>query len=145
MYSVSVKLLQFRLLFRHCICGYFCPVPQPAVSLNILDGRALYYAGTSLSLRCNALVDVTVDIPYQISFTWTRSGSVLVSGNRLMISNATQLSQYAHYSTLEIITLSRIADTGTYSCRINLYVVSASFVQGSSPIVMESINIQGKD
>ena len=89
-------------------------------------------------------MDVTVDIPYLLSFTWTRSGYVLVSGNRLMISNATQLSQYAHYSTLEITALSRIADTGTYSCRVNLLAVSASFVQGSSQTIMESINIQGK-
>lgn len=103
-----------------------------------------FNAGSSLMLRCNALVDRTVDIPYLLTFVWSKSGSNLASSSRIEISNATQLSQNTYFSTLEISSLSRSADTGTYSCRVNLQPESANLqVQGSSQTNMEAISIQG--
>ena len=119
-------------------------VPQPTVVMEILHSGTPIYAGVSLTLRCNVLVDETVDIPYRLVYTWSRSGSVLGNSGRIMISNATQLSQDAYYSTLVIGSLSRITDTGTYTCRVALQADSIDLqVQGSSQIDMESIIIQG--
>ena len=103
-----------------------------------------FYAGRSLTMECFVLVDVSVDIPYRITYSWLRSGLTLNADDRIEISNVTQNRLYSYAATLMINPISKTTDTGTYTCSVVIHPNSTEIeVQGSSQSDTESIIIEG--
>ena len=120
-------------------------VPQPRVEVTAFPGGVLFYAGSELTLRCSIEIDVAVDIPFTVSVTWLKSGSVISSNDRTAISNVTQLSPYIYEGSLVLDPLSSTSDTGIYMCQVAVSPVSAELlVQGVSQAGMETVTVQGK-
>lgn len=76
---------------------------------------------------------------------WLKSGEVLRNDAHTTISNVTQLSSYAHESTLGLNPLSRASDSGTYTCNVIISPDTSSLsVQGANQADMETVIVQGK-
>lgn len=79
-----------------------------------------YYAGSNLSLRCIIQVDPVVDIPYDVTAEWRKSGAVLGSDDRISVSNLTQQSSYTYLSNVNFNPLSSTSDMGIYTCHVTV-------------------------
>lgn len=119
-------------------------VPQPRVEVTTLHGSAPFYAGSALTLRCSVQVDVTVDVQHRVTLTWLRSGTAIMSNDRITISNLTQLSPHTYEAILDLNPLSSTSDTGTYACQVAVSPGPViAHVQGARQIDTEAILVQG--
>ena len=118
-------------------------VPPPEVKVTILDTFPLY-AGSALTLRCTAEIDMSVDISYTVGVEWFKSGEALDSSNRIAISNVTQLSSNQYEATVHMYTLSSTLDSGSYGCKIEVDPEAyMHLIHGSMKTDVESVTVQG--
>ena len=77
-------------------------------------------AGSNLTIYCDIAIDDTVDTPFNVTTTWTRNDTVLVSNSRVMIIEpySTDFNQYQ--SRIEFSTLSSTMDSGVYTCDVSV-------------------------
>ncbi len=87
-------------------------VPPPEVTITQPTGP--HYAGSTVSLACQATINEAVDTGVQISASWTKPGQ---TDERVTISAVTQTGSHTYESTLTISPLG-LQDSGDYNCEI---------------------------
>ena len=121
-------------------------VPRPMVEISTVPESGPFYAGSGLSLRCTIEVDSVLDVPYLVNVEWLKSGIMLRSDDRVLISNVTQQSSRLYLASVDLSPLSVTTDTGTYTCRV---VVDTNppmlYVQRIVHFDMEAVTPQSKN
>ena len=95
-------------------------VPVPLVNVTRTQVYDTLLAGSTLTIYCDIAIDDTVDTPFNVTTTWTRNDTVLVSNSRVMITGpySTDFNQYQ--SRIEFSTLSSTMDSGVYTCDVSV-------------------------
>ena len=102
------------------------------------------YAGNPLTLKCTAEVDTSVDVLYTIGVVWLKSGEMLNSDGRRIISNITQSTSDNYEATMYITSMSRVLDEGSYSCQVTVSADSSLLsIQSAMETDMVTITVQG--
>ena len=102
------------------------------------------HAGNPLTLKCAAEVDTSVDVLYTIGVMWLKSGEMLNSDDRRIISNITQSTSDNYEATMYITSMSRVLDAGSYSCQVTVSADSSLLsIQSAMETDMVTITVQG--
>ena len=120
-------------------------VPSP-VSITLSPSHpSPYFAGSTVTLTCEAMASSLIDTSINAVFSWTRNGEVISNDNHVTITQASSTTT-THQSILTITQLNHELDTGSYQCSASFEPVSSSFYLSSSLTEESSsfsINIQG--
>lgn len=115
--------------------------PPPVVDVTT-QNTSPFYAGSALTLRCTAEIDISVDVSYMVEVEWLKSGELLESNDHTTISNVTQLSSHHYEATLHLNPLSKTLHTASYSCKVTASP-DTSLVQGAMQTGVKTITVQG--
>ena len=107
-------------------------VPVPLVDVTRTQVYDNLLAGSTLTIYCDIDIDVNVDTPFNVTTTWTRNDTVLVSNSRVTIIGPYSTDFNGYQSRIEFSTLSSTMDSGVYTCDVSvtsdsdyLYVIDA--------------------
>ena len=107
-------------------------VPVPSVVVNRTQEYDNLLAGSTLTIYCDIAIDANVDTPFNVTTTWTRNNTVLVSNSRVTIIEPYSTDFNEYQSRIEFSTLSSTIDSGAYTCDVSvtsdsdyLYVIDA--------------------
>ena len=101
-----------------------------------------YFAGSIITLTCEAMASTLIDTSINIVFSWTRNGEVISGDNRVTITQDNYLTATAHRSILSIAQLNHELDAGSYQCSALFEPVRSSQTLSSSlPKTSSSLNI----
>ena len=120
-------------------------VPSP-ISITLSPSHpSPYFAGSTVTLTCEAMASSLIDTSINVVFSWTRNGEVISDDNRVTITQASSTAT-THQSILTINQLNHELDNGLYQCLAFFEPVSSS--QYLSPSGAEStsslnLSIQG--
>ena len=77
------------------------------------------YAGGIMTLKCSTEISAYVDIPINVTFSWSRNDFPLETSSRIFITDfAKRRNLYS--SIIHFHTLSKNIDTGEYTCGVIL-------------------------
>ena len=86
-----------------------------------------------------------MDTTLSVVISWNRSGDQVISSDRILVSNATEVSAFTYRSELQIDILSQSVDNGDYRCDVT---ISSSpplqYVQDATSFDVESIIVQSE-
>ena len=99
-------------------------VPAPNVTVTRSQVEDTLLAGSQLTIYCDIVVDINVDIPFTVNTTWTRTNSEV--NDTIIDSTTGRVVVYSPYSTginnyqsrIEFSTLSSVEDPGDYTCEV---------------------------
>ncbi len=87
---------------------------QPSVHIE-RSPSGNHFTGQSLTLKCWTHLNDTVDIPVQVTHTWTGPGGTIRTDSRRTLTGVS-VNGSIYYSTLTFRSL-RTSDSGTYQCQ----------------------------
>ena len=104
-----------------------------------------YFAGSTVTLTCEAMASSLIDTTINALFSWTKNGEIITGDSRMSIAQATSTAT-AYQSILTITQLNHELDNGSYQCSAFFEPVSSSVYLSSSNAEASSsldINVQG--
>ena len=95
-------------------------VPVPLVNVTRTQEYNNLLAGSTLTIYCDIAIDVNVDTPFNVTTTWTRNNTVLLSNSRVTIIEPYSTDFNEYQSRIEFSTLSSTMDSGVYTCDVSV-------------------------
>ena len=118
-------------------------VPPPSVTITHVPSTALF-TGSDATLYCTVNVNEAVDTEVVVSVSWRKSGVIILSGDRIWITNVEPRGPLSYESTLAISPLS-IQDRGEYSCEVTIHPeLPSQLITGNTGTFNSTPDIQGK-
>ena len=105
-------------------------------------------AGSQLTIYCDIVVDINVDIHFTVSTTWTRTNND--DNDTIIDSTTSRVVVYSLYSTginkhqsrIEFSTLSSVEDPGDYTCEVLIDSITDYTFVYNSDTNSETITLQ---
>ena len=104
-------------------------------------------AGSNLTFTIDISVDSNMDSPHTVSVNWTRDGIILTNGERITLSNVSNVNGSNLYQAqLMFSTLSSTMDSGMYASIISINSISPNpYIIDTLPTTeILDINVNGK-
>ena len=123
-------------------------VPPPLLMLTQSRDGENQLAGSNLTFTIGISVDSYVDTPHTLFVSWTRNGSILNNGERIIVSNVSNTSGSNLYQAQLIFSsLSSTIDSGTYATSVSINSIpSFPYVTSALPTTeMVKITVTGKN
>ena len=128
-------------MFRMLSPNLLHAVPSPVFVTVSTSHPPPYFAGSTLTLTCEAMASSLIDVSINTVLSWTRNEEVISADNRVTITQATS-STTEYQSILTITQLNHEKDTGSYQCSALFEPVSpAQYLSPSQTEISSSLNV----
>lgn len=118
-------------------------VPDPHLNITLSSIADHFYPGLQLNLTCFIHLDSQLESILTVSPTWSKSGDILSSSEKVLISSPTQVRPLLYQTSLVIRRLGKNSDNGDYVCSARI-VSNSDLVLEAVAEVSKTITVEGK-